>query len=139
MIATQTKLGRKARILGGTSSALAGCLWASPAHAQAMPGSPECPVVNDVVTCSGSLPNGVDVSPGSYEGLTLRNVTGDMAATNRALIRYVAGRPNTHIILDDPDLALRLTSSQWPAARRDRHVRARQQPYRDVEAVNLRF
>ncbi|HEX8191778.1 MAG TPA: hypothetical protein VF552_02675, partial [Allosphingosinicella sp.] len=102
-----------------SASALAAALLAvalspSAARAQATPGSPQCPVVGNVVTCSGALPDGVAVTGGAYQGLTVSNVAGDMTATNRPAIQYRTDQPNTTILLDDPDSAVRLTTSGNP-------------------------
>jgi len=106
---------RSARLLAAAATALAAtALTPSLASAQATPGSPQCPVVGNVVTCSGALPDGVAVTGGPYQGLTVSNVSGDMAATNRPVIAYRTDQPNTTILLDDPDSAVRLTTSGSP-------------------------
>jgi autotransporter-associated beta strand protein len=71
-------------------------------------------VVAGVVTCSGALPDGVAVSPGPYQGLSLSNVAGDMAATNRPVIAYRTDEPNTAIVLNDPDSVVRLSTAAGP-------------------------
>jgi outer membrane autotransporter protein len=107
--------GRSARLLAAAAAALAAtALTPGLALAQATPGSAQCPVVGNVVTCSGALPAGVAVTSGPYQGLTVSNVTGDMAATNRPVIAYRTDQPNTVIVLDDPDSAVRLTTSGSP-------------------------
>jgi autotransporter-associated beta strand protein len=100
-----------------SASALAAALIAialSPtgALAQATPGSPQCPVVNNVVTCSGALPDGVAVTSGAYQGLTVTGVAGDMAASSRPVILYRSDQASTLITLDDPDSTIVLTTAE---------------------------
>jgi len=120
MRATRLTAGRSVRrtavSAAAFSTALAAAIAAAPnaASAQATPGSAQCPVVGNIVTCSGPLPAGVAVTSGPYQGLTVSNVTGDMAATNRPVIAYRTDQPNTTIVLDDPDSAVRLTTSGSP-------------------------
>ena len=107
--------GRSARLLAAAAAALAAtALTPNLAWGQATPGSAQCPVVGNVVTCSGPLPAGVEVTSGPYQGLTISNVSGDMAASNRPVIAYRTDQPNTNIVLDDPDSAVRLTTSGSP-------------------------
>ncbi|HEY0012212.1 MAG TPA: autotransporter domain-containing protein [Allosphingosinicella sp.] len=106
------RAGVSAAALGAALAAIA--MTPGTAAAQATPGSPQCPVVNDIVTCSGALPGGVAVTSGPYRGLTVSNVSGDMAAANRPVIEYRTDQPNTTILLDDPDSAVRLTTSGNP-------------------------
>lgn len=115
-----TAWGKRDRALRGVSSLalLAGFGIATQASAQAVPGSAQCPVVAGIVTCSGALPNGVAVPVGPYDGLTVRDVTGDMAATNRAVVSYRTDRPTTRIVLDDSDLALRALFTDLSGASR---------------------
>ncbi|HZF95808.1 MAG TPA: hypothetical protein VEZ20_13170 [Allosphingosinicella sp.] len=104
------RAGVSAAALGAALAAVA--LTPATAAAQATPGSPQCPVVNNIVTCSGLLPDGVAVTSGAYQGLTVTNVAGDMAAAQRPVILYRSDQPNTIIALDDPDSTIRLTTSE---------------------------
>lgn len=102
---------RRARLLAGAALGLAAtAALPDAAYAQATPGSPQCPVVNDVVTCSGALPDGAAVTSGDHDGLSVSNVTGDMSATQRPVIDYRSNSPTTTITLDDADSTIRLTT-----------------------------
>jgi outer membrane autotransporter protein len=93
---------------------------ATPADAQAVPGDPACRVVGNTVTCSGTLPDGVAVDGGGFDGLIVDNVTGDMIATERAVILYRTGQPNTVVTLDDADSTVRMSISEAPGVGNDR-------------------
>lgn len=82
------------------------------AAAQAVPGDPQCPVVAGIVTCSGNIPNGVNVpAAGDRNGLTVENLTADIVTTTQHAIRFAAGTDTTTIEVADPDNAIRVTTT----------------------------
>ncbi|UZK67844.1 autotransporter domain-containing protein [Sphingomonas sp. M1-B02] len=95
------------------------------ASAQATPGSVECPIVDRIVTCSGSLPSGVNVpAGGNRDGLTVQNITGDISVTTRPAIAFVAGTPTSSIRIADADSALRITTTTPNVLARDLNASA---------------
>lgn len=113
-LASLTKGVSRSRLMAGASvlTLFAAGLHASPAKAQATPGSAKCPIVNRIVTCSGSIPEGISVPAGSdRDGLTVENMTSDVTVTTRPAIAFTAGTPTSTIRIVDTDNALRLTTT----------------------------
>jgi T5SS/PEP-CTERM-associated repeat protein/autotransporter-associated beta strand protein len=105
---------RAAALSGASLLALLASGVAAPekAAAQAVPGDPQCPVVAGIVTCSGNIPNGVNVpAAGDRNGLTVENLTADIVTTTQHAIRFAAGTPTTTIVVSDPDNAIRVTTT----------------------------
>lgn len=91
MIVSSTRTHRRRMFQGASALTLAvAAIVSEQAHAQATPGSPQCPVVDGVVTCSGAIPEGVVIVEGDNVGdLRVRDLTVPIApATGRGGIDF---------------------------------------------------